>query len=55
MKNLYASAKRLAQKIMKKSDLIIFVKPDNCVEVKHGWTGAYQYFPSYKAFIDAFQ
>ena len=55
MKNMYLAACRLAQKIMKKSDLIIFVEPGGGVEVRNVFTSTQSYFPSYKAFIEAFQ
>ena len=57
MKNLYVEANRLARKIMKKknNDLIIFVEPGGGVEVKNVFTSTQSYFPSYKAFIEAFQ
>ena len=55
MKNMYLAACRLAQKIMKKSDLIIFVEPGGGVEVRNVFTSTQSYFPNYKAFIEAFQ
>ena len=55
MKNMYLEACRLAQKIMKKSDLIIFVEPCGGVEVRNVFTSTESYFNSYKAFIEAFQ